>query len=609
MLKFSAPPSGAPALPKLTPLKALLPLVIASVCLWLLLNKLQTLDLTLLQSALSSISPVAWALAALATVASFWAVGRYDTVLHRHFDTGVPTPLTVQSGVAAIALSQTLGFGLVIGSLVRLQRLPALGVQRAVAITVLCALSFGAALATLIALCSLLTQGRAAAPWALPLLGALLVLPLASLLWPRLRLPSLPAMGALLLLTCLDTLFAALAFMFLLPDLSGINLLAFYAAFLTAFGAGLLSGAPAGAGAFELSLLALLPALPEAELVAGLIGFRLIYYALPALFAACLLLKKPPAAPPAERALHRATPPTIAPRLLAHARRAELGVTRQNGATLLTHGDAALCAIATPQTLTALFDPAHGSFDTLLPALVARARLGNRVPAVYKCSQTSATALRRAGFVLLHIANEARIDVKRFDTAAPAHRQLRRKLRKAASAGVTVRCSARLPLAEMHRVDAAWSARHKAARGFSMGRFCPDYLAKQRVYLAYHKGALVAFVSFHLSAHELCLDLMRSTDDAPDGTMHSLITQAIHEAAATGRQSLSLAALPALHHAGPLAALLSRLSGAAGLGQFKACFAPRLAPLYMAAPSRLGLGLALLDLTLSIHRPGFKPNS
>ena len=91
--------------------------------------------------------------------------------------------------------------------------------------------------------------------------------------------------------------------------------------------------------------------------------------------------------------------------------------------------------------------------------------------------------------------------------------------------------------------------------------------------------------------------------------MHALITEAIREAAATGRQRLSLAALPALHHAGPLTAPLARLSGAAGLAQFKACFAPRFAPLYMAAPSRLGLAVALADLTLNIHAPHFKPNS
>ena len=606
-------PSGAHMRPKLTLLKALFPLLMASASLWLIRHRVETLDFAALKAALVAISPVAWALAALATVASFWAVGRYDTVLHRHFDTAVPTPQTVQSGVAAIALSQTLGFGLLTGSVVRWRLLPALGLPRALSITLLCTASFGAALATLIALSTLLTLGFDAPLWAAPLLLALLCLPALSLLMPRLGLPSLPAMAMIGALAFIDTLFAALAFLLLLPETAGAELLSLYPVFLIALAVGMFSGVPAGAGPFELTLLTLLPALPKAELVAGLIGFRLIYFALPALLAALLLLKKrPPSAPTGAtsppRVLSHAVPP-IPRRLLAHAPRAELGVARQNGAVLLAHGDATLCAVPTPQTLTALFDPAKGDLATLLPALIARARLRNRIPTVYKCGARSAIALRRKGFALLHIADEAVIDVAGFNLASPTHRQLRRKLRKADSAGVTVASASQLPLSAMHTIDAIWSARHTAPRGFSMGRFCPAYLSNQRVYLAHHNGALVAFVSFHLCAHELCLDLMRSTDDAPDGTMHALITEAIREAAATGRQRLSLAALPALHRAGPLAASLSRLSGAAGLAQFKACFAPRLAPLYMAAPSRTGLAVALADLTLHIHSPHYKSNS
>ena len=381
-------PSGAHARPRLTLFKALFPFLMASACLWLILHKVETLDLAALWAALASISPVAWALAGLATVASFWAVGRYDTILHRHFDTGVPTRQTVQSGAAAIALSQTLGFGLLTGSLVRWRLVPALGLPRALSITLLCAASFGAALAALTALSTLLTQGFAAPIWAAPLLLALLALPALSLLMPRLGLPSLPAMAAITLLALMDTLFAALAFLLLLPETAGAELFSLYPVFLIALAAGLFSGVPAGAGPFELTVLTLLPAVPEAELVAGLIGFRLIYFALPALLAALFLLKKPPATARTDAAptpaLLSPTAPAIPRRLLAHAPRAELGVARQNGAVLLAHGDAALCAVPTPQTLTALFDPAKGDLAALLPTLIARARLRNRIPTVYK---------------------------------------------------------------------------------------------------------------------------------------------------------------------------------------------------------------------------------
>lgn len=602
----------APALPQLTTRQIILPLAIAFLCIWVLQQKIGPVDVAQIWHALARVSPTAWALAALATCASFWAVGRYDTVLHRHFETGVPTQQTVQSGAAAIALSQVLGCGLVTGSFARWRILPQLGAPRAVALTLLCALSFMLALGLITALSALFLQPSLAHPWAWPLALLLLGVPLFALVQPnivlpgrlRLQLPSLPAMGALLALTFVDTLFAALAFLLLLPAGSDIGLSVLYPAFLMALGAGLLSGAPAGAGPFELTLLALLPGLPEADLLAGLIGFRLLYYVLPAALAALLLLRPLP-----QLAAQHPTKQPVTRRILAHAARAELGVMRQTKGYLLQASEARLCVVKTPQTLTALFDPASGTLPELVSPLLSHARLSNRVPAVYKCSAQSAVALRRRGFRVLHIANEARIDPRQFNLASPAYRQLRRKLRRAKTAGVTVRRPAELPITAMQKIDASWVAAHGRARSFSMGRFCPAYLSHQRVYLAYQNDILVAFASFHTSAHEICLDLMRSSSNAPDGTMHALLASAIEEAAQAGRRQVSLAAVPHIAAHIPLRQRLLRVAGAEGLTQFKSCFNPRFVPLYMAAPSFSGLLIALCDLARHIHRGYSEPTS
>ncbi len=61
-------------------------------------------------------------------------------------------------------------------------------------------------------------------------------------------------------------------------------------AVVIAIGAGLLSGAPGGIGAFELVLLALLPGAGEAALIAGILAWRLVYFVAPALIAAGLVL-------------------------------------------------------------------------------------------------------------------------------------------------------------------------------------------------------------------------------------------------------------------------------------------------------------------------------
>lgn len=582
------------------------PLLAAAACLWLLSHQLAALDVAALTAAFTQIAPVQWALALLATGASFWAVGRYDAVLHRHFGTGVPLKSAVKSGAAAIAFSQTVGFGLLSGSFARWRMLPTLPLATSAAITLLCALSFLFGLGFVVALsCLLLMQG--AAIWALPLVAMLLLLPALALFRPslplpfgtRLKLPSLPAMGAIAGLTFLDTLFAALALLILLPEPANPGLTTLLPVFMLALGAGILSGSPAGLGPFELALFALLPHLPEPELAAGILAFRLVYYAVPATLAGVLLAFSAP---------HRHSPPKAAvaspsARFIAHAKRAELGVARQNGAELLRAAGAAAYAVKTPQTLTALFDPAEGRAAALLPVLKQAARDSNRLPVLYKCSARVALAARASGFKLAHIADEALINPQEFALAGPAHRQLRRKLRQAAKSNVHITCPSVLPFAAMEALDTAWCTRNKGARGFSMGRFERDYLAGHHVYLAHQGTRLVGFVSFHVSAHELCLDLMRSSDDAPSGTMHALICQAIEDAAYAGRTQLSLAALPARHDSAYLGRLVAHISGSAGLAQFKDSFSPRYAPLYVAAQTWPGLAIAMVDLARSIQQP------
>ncbi len=586
------------------------PFLAAVTCLWLLSHQLAALDTAALAAGFSQIAPVQWALALLATCASFWAVGRYDAVLHRHFNTGVALDDAVKSGAAAIAFSQTVGFGLLSGSFARWRMLPGPPLATTASITLLCALSFLLALGFIIAFSCLLLMPQTAY-WALPAVAAFLLVPVFALLKPtlslpfgkRLTLPSLPAMGALTGLTFLDTLFAALALLILLPGGGTIGMTQLLPAFLLALGAGILSGSPAGLGPFELALFALLPQLPEPSLAAGILAFRLVYYAIPAALAGLFLAFVAP------QKHTRAVSPLLAPlvrpsaRVIAHAKRSELGVVRQNGAELLRAAGSAAYAVKTPQTLTALFDPAEGRVAALLPSLKQSARDSNRLPVLYKCSARIALSARASGFALAHIADEALINPQSFNLAGPAHRQLRRKLRQAAKSDVHITCPSVLPFADMEVIDTAWSARNKGARGFSMGRFERDYLAGHLVYLAHQGSRLIGFVSFHVSAHELCLDLMRSSDDAPSGTMHALICQAIGDASKSGRTKLSLAALPARHNSAYLGRLISHISGSAGLAQFKDSFSPRYSPLYIAAPTRFSLAIAMVDLARSIQRP------
>lgn len=600
--------------------RQLLPLLIGGACLWLLAQRLHGFDLAALGLALQRIDPARWGLATLATAASFWAVGRYDLVIHRHLGTACAAPACAErasrAGMLSIALAQTLGLGLITGALARWRALPGLALKDCLRISALVAVSFLAGWAVITALAALILPAPVALgpAWLLPPLLALGLATLSLLrgrlrLWGgrQLSLPSLPAMATVLWLTFLDTAAAGLALFLLMPPELALDFATLYPVFLLALGAALVSGTPGGVGPFELTLLALLPHLPEPALIAGVLGFRLVYYAMPALLAA-LLLALPQR--PMRSVAATPAPPRPGLRDLAHARRAELGVARQNGGRLLTDpsGKARSITVETGQTITLLFDPAADTVAPLLGPLAARARARNRLTLLYKCSARSAVLARRAGFRAWHVADEAVIDPTHFDLATPAHRQLRRKLRQAAKSGLRIARPDTLPMAAMARVDAQWRARQGGARGLTMGRFDADYLSHHQVFLAWSdNGALQGFVSFHVTAHELCLDLMRSADGAPPGTIHALVASAIERAAATGRRRLSLASIPARGRAPGraeswLRKAIFRAAGGPGLAQFKLSFAPRLEPLYLAAPSRLGLILGAADLAFAVRR-------
>jgi uncharacterized membrane protein YbhN (UPF0104 family) len=50
-----------------------------------------------------------WILAAVLTIISYFAIGQYDVIAHRQFDTGLPMEQARVSGMVGITLSQTIG--------------------------------------------------------------------------------------------------------------------------------------------------------------------------------------------------------------------------------------------------------------------------------------------------------------------------------------------------------------------------------------------------------------------------------------------------------------------------------------------------------------------
>lgn len=603
-------------------LRQVLPLGLMLLFVLCLRERAAALDLAAIGTVLAAVSALQWLGAALATAVSFAALAQYDVLVHRLIGTALPEAQLRRGGAAAIALSQTLGFGIVTGALVRWRMLPGIGLWQATRIAGLVALAFLFGWATVTAAVVAVLPGDVPGARGLALAVLAGIGGLAGLaFWhPHggrvhiagrvLHLPAPPPLrlaARIVGLAAVDTAAAALALWVLLPE-AAVTGPALLPAFLLALGAGLISGTPGGVGAFELALLALLPDQPAEPVLAAVLAWRVVYYALPAALGALAMARPGRLRSLAPRAQVR----TPYPGESLASTRAETGLLAQGEHALLlaSCGSPAWMLGETGQTVTALLDPLAGGAG-MLDLVRAQASRRGRVACLYKISARTAVRARAAGWTVLPVAHEAVIDPARFDLAGPAHAGLRRKLRHAAKAGVTVTVvapGAALPGAQMAALAADWAAARGGERGFSMGRYAPDYVAGQICLLAWQSGRLVAFASFHMGRTEWTLDLMRSGTRVPDGTMQALVAAAIAQAAAADVPRLSLAAVPpdpARLRGAParLWRLAARWQGAGGLAQFKAGFAPHWQTLYIAAPGPAALALAAADIARAVRHP------
>lgn len=566
-----------------------LPVIISFACLIWVLRQFSHVGFDALQAAFAQISTLQWGGAALATAISFWALGAYDATWHKALGTGVSARDARRSGMIAVAVSQTLGFGAVTATLVRWIAIPKLSTVDAAKLSLCVTLSFMAVWAAL--------AGLSYAALGLPIhqgwLALALLIACGAAYRQRARLAQIWAMGCraglprLAVFVVIDLTAAAAALYILFPQGFAAAFPIVAAAYVLALGAGLLSNAPAGLGAFEATFCALLAVTPDAALLAAILAFRLIYYALPATIAAVALsLSRLRATgditPPAQSD----TPP-------------HWDLLHQGGSVLPTREGIWLIRHLLGTTV-ALGGPIQNPGQSMPPAILRR-RLRPRLCAIYKCDAPTALSARAAGWHVMRIASEAEVDPRHWTSAGSAQRQLRRKLTQATKAGVTITATiAATPLlTQMSAIAKDWAQSNGGEMGFSMGVWNPAYVAQQRVYHIWVGDQLAGFVTFQARADTWALDLIRFRTGTPAGAVHLAIAQAIQDAGAAGAASLTLGAVPAGDHA--IARRMAR--DRAGLIQFKNCFGPRWTPLYHASPSRVEALLTGCLIFIAIQNP------
>jgi phosphatidylglycerol lysyltransferase len=267
--------------------------------------------------------------------------------------------------------------------------------------------------------------------------------------------------------------------------------------------------------------------------------------------------------------------------------------------------------------LIALGDPCGDpdSFDSTIIAFRDLADLHDLTPCFYEVGETHVHRYHDAGFALFKLGEAATVKVADFTLTGKRGEAVRHGINRAKRDGARFELLTH-PLgakvwAELRQISDAWlQERNAAEKGFSLGNFNTDYLARAPIGVIEVGEQIVAFANLmpdYGTRTELSVDLMRYSPQAPPGTMDLLFAELILYAQSNGYQSFNLGMAPlvgvgATRYARPsekVARLAyeygNRFYNYKGLRSFKEKYHPEWRSSYLAYPVLAPLPLLLID--------------
>jgi len=565
---------------------------------WLLADQLRQIDTAQLGATFQQISLAQWVLALGLTAVSFVSLGQYDVIWHRALLSEIGVAQARRSGMIAIAIGQTLGFCSVTSALARWRALPHLSPKQVAKVSAAVAISFMSiwAVMTLPAFWLMADFTKFTPPAPLLTFALLSVITLCVLRILRQNALQPALIAGLVFWTICDVTAAAGALYVLLPPTTNVGFGIIFASYVLALGSGLFSNAPGGIGVFEMVLLTAMSAFDPTPILAAVLAFRIVYYLIPFVIASVALVMS------GDGQDHRRLvplPPGIQNGFLRHAAHASWGVVRQHG-QILRGRNLHFLMLRAPFADISFGDPLRARPDVDGTAQLQRhARENGRCAAIYHASPRMAAVARGQGWATVRIASRAWMNPQIWTVEGAKRQSLRRKLRQAVKAGVSVsRVDPQSCALGMTAIASEWAANHRGQMGFSMGYFCPRYVEQQVVYLIKVNGDPCGFVTFHQGRGSWSLDLIRYRSGLPSGAVQTAIVKAITDAKEDGITEVCLAAAP--ERTGPIAFICRSRNG---LAQFKRGFAPHWQALYLCAPHHLALICVGLGLLWAIQRP------
>jgi phosphatidylglycerol lysyltransferase len=225
------------------------------------------------------------------------------------------------------------------------------------------------------------------------------------------------------------------------------------------------------------------------------------------------------------------------------------------------------------------------------------------------------------GMSLFKLGEEARVDLATYtlDARGKDAAEFRRVRRNLEREGYAFRVmpvdETRARIAELRRISDEWlGEKNVGEKGFSLGWFDEDYVAGAPCAVVEKDGKACAFANLWLGGgrEELTVDLMRYTQDSPNGLMDYLFTSLMLWGREQGYQwfSLGMAPLAGLNEYAPgsLWSAAGRLVyrygehfyNFEGLRRYKNKFAPVWTPRYLACATAWQLPQALADVTVLV---------
>lgn len=295
----------------------LIGLVAVVVACGLLYRELRDLSLHTIWTSLLAIPPRRFFYAGLSTLVAYFALAWYDRIALIHLGIRHISWIFVSvTSFTTYALSHTIGASVFSGAVVRYRAYSSKGLSAAqIAVLVaLCSFTFGLGTVFLggIALTinpallerldevlpGFLTNPAAARVVGLSLLGlvalyavgSILHLPPLAIRKAKLEYPRPAIMIRQLIAAPLELLGAAGIIYFALPSQLEPGFLTVLAVFLASFSLALASHAPGGLGVFEFVFVTAMPDIPQANVLAALIVFRLFYLLIPFLVSLIVIL-------------------------------------------------------------------------------------------------------------------------------------------------------------------------------------------------------------------------------------------------------------------------------------------------------------------------------